>query len=269
MTISKMIRHKNHPVRFLLLTMLCLSQLLYPAFAAQKNGDTQNTKKSEIKPNIGRMGEPIGVDPDEFKFSPAETKIWLNNHLENVSRPARLYYEFVKEGTFEEGFTDAVYLDIVEINEDGSKNAVLEFFTADRRQSANADNLTHITGNPVIGVYMQGDVAEMNRLTDGHWRYFKRKIKFAISDNANIEDVSFEYNGKMVEGEKITITPYVKDPRRNQFSKFADKRYEFIFSKQIPGNLYQIRSVVPDKSNPDKLPLIEETLTLQNVEFHG
>ncbi|MFT5349739.1 MAG: hypothetical protein ACI9MF_000552, partial [Gammaproteobacteria bacterium] len=101
------------------------------------------------------------------------------------------------------------------------------------------------------------------------WRYFQRRIKFAISDEAEIETVSFKFDGKMIEGEKITFSPYVKDPRRNQFSDFANKRYEFIFSNQIPGSLYQITTVVPAKSDSEDGPLIKETLTLQNVEFRS
>ena len=242
-----------------------------PALAdekSQQNG-MPNALNTEVQPNIGRMGESAVVDVDEFEFSAAETKIWLSDHLLNVDKPARLYYEFIKAGSYEEGFTDAVYLDIHKINKDGSKDASLDFFTSDRRQSSNRDNLTHITGNPVIGIYMQGDVVEMNRITDGHWRYFQRRIKIAISENARIDPVSFNFDGKVLEGEKITITPYVNDPRRNQFSQFVDKRYEFIFSNQIPGTLYQIRTVVPDKSGVDKESLIEETLTLQNIETRG
>ena len=157
-----------------------------PALAdenSQHNG-MPNALNTEVQPNIGRMGESAVVDVDEFEFSAAETKIWLSDHLQNVDKPARLYYEFIKAGSYEVGFTDAVYLDIHKINKDGSKDASLDFFTSDRRQSANRDNLTHITGNPVIGIYMQGDVVEMNRITDGHWRYFQRRIKTAISENA-------------------------------------------------------------------------------------
>lgn len=222
---------------------------------------------NEVEPNIGRMGDSMVVDPEVFEFSDAERTLWLNDHLNNVNKPARLYYEFVKSGTYEEGFSDAVYLDILEINDDGSKNALLEFFTADRQQAANQDNLSNITGNPIIGIYMQGDVVEMNRLTEGHWRYFHKRIKIAISESARIEPISFDFDGKKVEGEKITITPYVDDPRRKQFDQFADKRYEFIFSKQVPGSLYQIKTIIPDNSGEKKKALIEEILTLKNIAF--
>lgn len=216
---------------------------------------------------LGRMGEPVAVDPTEYQFANAETKLWLSDHLRNISLPGRLYYDFVKRGSYEEGFSDAVYLDITQINEDGSKNASLEFFTAERAQkTAGADNLTHITGNPVLVVYMQGDVYEMNRLTSGNWRHFQRRIKLAFSESAEIEPVTFEYDGKTVAGEKISIKPYLTDPRRRQFEQFARKVYEFILSDQVPGTLYQIKTVIPDNL-PDREPLIEEVLTLQSAEF--
>ena len=212
---------------------------------------------------IGRMGDPVGVDPNTFEFADAEVKLWMDNHLRNISSPGRLYYDFVKSGSYEEGFSDSVFLDIVRINEDGSKDADLEFFTAGRQQNERREG---ITGNPVLGKYMEGDVYEMNRLTNGSWRYFQKRIKSAFAENAKIEPVTFEYDGAEMTGEKISITPYVNDPRRRQFAEFAPKLYEFILSDQVPGKLYQIKTVIPAGS-PDSEPLLEETLTLQSAEF--
>ncbi len=259
------------PMQFLTSIVLVSALFSNIAIAEQKaQGENEKTNKdTELKPQIGRMGEFHGVDAETFEFSPAERKIWLDDHLDNINSPARLYYEFIKVGSYEDGFTDSVYLDVIKINEDGSKNTTLEFFTQDRKQKAGADNLNYIKGNPVIGIYMQGDVMDMNRLTEGSWRYFQKRIKFAISDEAKIETISFSFNGENIEGQKITLTPYVNDPRRRQFENFANKRYEFIFSKHIPGNLYQIKTITPDSSGADKEPLIKETLTLQNVEIRS
>jgi hypothetical protein len=269
MTIKRM--HKRNflsPHVLILITLVfgftSSSQVLAEQKTEQKSPAVESPE--EMKPQIGSMDDKVAVDVNTFEFSSAERKIWLDDHLQNVKKPTRLYYEFVKDGSFEEGFTDSVYLDVVNINDDGSKNTTLDFFSQDRRQKTSSDNLNNIRGNPVIGIYMQGDVMDMNRLTEGSWRYFQRRIKFAISDEAEIEPVSFEFNGSNIEGEKITITPYVKDPRRNQFRDFADKRYEFIFSKHIPGSLYQINTVIPDNSGSGKMPLIKETLTLRNAE---
>ena len=245
------------------LYFLCALWLLSaPAAFAEDADDGLEVKGA----TIGRMGDPIAVDPDTYEFADAEVKLWLDNHLRNIDSPGRLYYDFVKRGSYEEGFSDSVYLDIIKINEDGSKDADLEFFTAERTQAPRRDNLVGITGNPVLVVYMQGDVYEMNRLTDGSWRYFQRAIKMAFSAGSKIEPVTFEYDGAQVSGEKISITPYLNDPRRKQFARFAPKLYEFILSEQVPGTLYSIKTVIPD-SSPDKEPLIEEILTLQSAEF--
>ena len=108
----------------------------------------------------------------------------------------------------------------------------------------------------------------MNRLTSGSWRYFQRRIKTAFANSAVIEPVTFSFGEQELSGEKITITPYVDDPRRRQFQDFAGKKYEFILSDKVPGKLFQIKTVIPDRNNVDK-PLIEEILTLQHAEFKG
>ena len=263
---------ERHPARIatvwrLLLIAGCIlwMSLAYADDEAATAGDTDDGV--EVKGAIlGRMGDPIAVDPNTYEFADAEVKLWLDNHLQNINSPGRLYYDFVKRGSYEEGFSDSVYLDIIQVNEDGSKNADLEFFTAERQQNARPDNLDSIIGNPVLVVYMQGDVYEMNRLTNGSWRYFQRRIKSAFAEDAKIEPVTFEYDGAQVAGEKISITPYLNDPRSRQFAEFAPKVYEFILSEQVPGKLYQIKTVIPDRL-PDKEPLLEEILTLQSAEF--
>ena len=252
--------------RLFLFAACILFMSLAPADSEQVDA-VEGSGGVEVKgATLGRMGDPTAVDPESYDFADAEIKLWLDNHLQNINSPGRLYYDFVKRGSYEEGFNDSVYLDIIKVNEDGSKDANLEFFGAERQQNANQDNLVGITGNPVLVVYMQGDVYEMSRLTNGSWRYFQRRIKSAFAKGAKIEAVTFEYGGAQVTGEKISVVPYLNDPRRRQFARFAPKLYEFILSDQVPGKLYQIKTVIPD-SSADQEPLIEEILTLQHAEF--
>ena len=83
--------------------------------------------QEEIDKTVGRMGD-IEEIPEDFTFSDMEVRLWKTPHLNNIDEPARLYYEFSKFGSYEEGFEDSVFLDILQINEDGTKNANLEFF---------------------------------------------------------------------------------------------------------------------------------------------
>ena len=222
--------------------------------------------EGELKPQIGSMDDSGMVDADEYEFSHAENKLWRDKHLLNIEQPARLHYEFEKTGSYEDGFTDDVYLTIVEVNEDGTRNTVLDFFSNEQKQKVSPSNVEKITGNPVIGIYLQGDVYEMSRLTEGGWKYFHRQIKLAISDSNISEPVTVELDGNQYEGEKIVLLPYENIDKKIRLKEFSDKRYEFILSDEIPGKLYQIKTVINDAENPDA-PLMVETLTLTNVDF--
>ena len=113
---------------------------------------------------------------------------------------------------------------------------------------------------------MQGDIYEMERLTEGHWRHFQKEIKVSLRKDAVVEPTTFSFNGKEYHGEKVYFSPYLHDPHRRDFKKYADKYYEITFSDDIPGSLYQIKTVIPDKSKDSAVPLVQETLTLTDVK---
>jgi hypothetical protein len=231
---------------------------------ASASGKGTALTQEEIDASIGRYGE-VDEIPEDFKFNDAEILLWHDDHLGNINKPLSLYYEFVKSGSLEDSFTDSIYLKILELNEDGTKNAMLDFFTADQKQVVTPDNVTNISGNPILGIYMQGDVYEMNRLTEGHWRHFQKSIKISLREDAIVEPTTFTFNGKEYKGEKMSFSPYLKDPHRRDFEKYAEKSYEFIFSDDIPGSLYQITTIIPDKSKESAEPLLLETVTLIDV----
>ena len=252
-------------VLYLLIPSYVSAQEDTPAIAGKAKHELN---QEEIDQSIGRFGETETI-PEGFHYTEAENLLWLHDHLHNIDRPVRLYYAFNRSGSFEEGFSDSVYLDIIKINKDGSKDAALEFFSGARKQAISPENVTNINGNPVMGVYLQGDVYEMNRLTEGHWRYFQKRIKIALRESVKVDNIEFDFNGKHCKGEKIVFMPYLNDPHKADFEKYTGKRYEFILSDDVPGSLYQIHTVVPDGNDKDskKPPLIEETLTLTEAKY--
>jgi hypothetical protein len=162
-----------------------------------------------------------------------------------------------------------VQFNIQSVKDDGMKAATLEFFTGERRFEVPPAESTNV--NPVLKIYLQGDVYEMNRLTDpdgesrDRWRYFQRRIKFALAESAEIKAVSVTFNGTDYAARMISFAPYVDDPKRSLFEQFADKRYAVVVSDDIPGYLYSIETIVPGAS-PEAEPLIHEVLTLVGVE---
>jgi hypothetical protein len=240
--------------------------ILLSSFSSFAEDSSNDASEEEMKPQIGSIEDFGRVDPDVFEFSNTENKLWMDKHLLNIDQPARLHYEFEKTGSYEDGFVDDVYLDIVKINEDNTRNTLLDFFSSEKKQKVAPSNVMNITGNPVIGIYLQGDVYEMNRLTDGHWKYFLREIKLAMADSNESESIAIEFNGEHYQGEKIILNPFNNAKNKERLKEFSDKRYEFILSDTIPGKLYQIKTVINDAENPD-IPLMEEILTLKSIEY--
>lgn len=243
--------------------MLCSAVFIFSITGAH----AEEKITDEIVPNIGSIDDSGRVDKDTFEFSNTEYKLWIDKHLLNINQPARLHYVFTRSGSYEEGFSDDVYLDIIKLHQNASRDTILDFFSAQRKQNVATDNLKNVTGNPVIGAYMQGDTYEMQRLTSGHWKYFLRQIKLAMADTNESESISIEFDGKKYDSERITLLPFENIKNKSRLGKFADKTYEFTFSDKIPGKLYSIKTIIKDADNPTDEPLIVEELTLRNITF--
>jgi hypothetical protein len=201
------------------------------------------------------------------EFSQAEVLLWMTDQLSAVTAPVTLMYAFKRSGALEAGFDDQIEFQIRKVHEDGTKSAAVRFFTGERNFPV--PPVENTTVNPILKIYLQGDVLEMNRLSDPNgtarerWRYFQRRIKFALAESATVQAHTFEFDGRRWNGHKIEFQPYVNDPRRNLFEKYADKSYSFIVSDELPGYVYQIETVVPGAK--EGAPLIREFLQLDSI----
>lgn len=248
---------KKYLIQFLC-GALILTGVTQSAFSEEQENLLEKLEQNGI--SIGGLSDDPHRDREDVVLSEAEKLLWETDQLANIEQPGTIRYEFERKGTIDEGFTDSVELNILKVKDDGMKSAAMIFFTGDRNQEVPPNENTN--GNPVLSVYLQGDVYEMNRLTEGNWRYFHRRIKLALSEDAKIEPVTFQYNGKEIQGKKVTFTPYVNDPKRKMFENYADKIYEIIVSEEIPGMIFQIHTVIPGvkKDGQANQPLVEETL---------
>jgi len=279
-----------HGVKGLLAGCLCGSLLLVgtvsmaedPAatgVAATPSGDSVEAmpninKDGKMDPealaHIGRVGD--SMESENVKLSDAETLLWMTDQLKNIKAPTVLRYHFKKQGSFEEGFEDNVEFQVKEIKPDGRKAGVVNWFSGER--SHYVPPYDDINGNPVLGIYLQGDVLEMNRITEGYWRYFHRLIKQAFAESAEVKPVTISFNGKTVQGKQVRIAPYVKDPHlggNENFKKMENKEYLITVCDDIPGYLYEIHTVVPapDNAQDKSKPLIDESLVLVDAEQAG
>lgn len=205
--------------------------------------------------------------------SPAETLLFETDHLARVKEPATLVYEFGKRSNVEPAFTDNVELDVSRSK--GQVHATLRFLSGERRRALPEVDDAH--GNPVLLGFLEHDIAEMKRLTGGSVTYFRKRIRMALANSAQVTPQRISYGGKTVAGQAVRIQPYLDDPLHARFENYVRKTYTFVLSDAIPGGVYQVSSSLanpegrqpapaPGAAGPGApMPVIDETLTLVKV----
>ena len=248
---------------------LAILAVWLPVCAGAGEGEAAPAEAAQApESRLGRFGEDTRVSAEEFQFSEAERMLWMSDHMTHAdSQPGTtLYYTFTRESVLGDGFEDEVRMQILKAHADGTKDVSVRFFGDQRQQPVfYPENLSQVRGNPVLGLYLQGDVQDMNRMTDGSWRYFQRLIKSALAEDATVEPIEVQYDGRNIAARRITIRPYDNDPKKVRYLKFADKSYEFVLSEAIPGKIYSIRTVVSEPGNKDS-SLVEERLIFRGLD---
>jgi hypothetical protein len=201
------------------------------------------------------------------QVSPAETLLFETDHLAQLKAPATLVYAFRKESNVEPGYKDEVRLELAKTN--GKLSATLHFLSGEHQQ--NIPPLEEAHGNPVLLGFLEHDIAEMKRLTGGSTSYFRKRIRMALAEGAQVSLQPITYQGKTLQAQAVRIQPYLNDPMHARFEKYLRKTYTFVLSDQVPGRLYQLRSslgkpeAVRTAAKPADVPVIDETLTLISV----
>lgn len=197
--------------------------------------------------------------------SVAEDRLFLANHLGNLPRNAILRYAYSKTGTLEAKRADRVQLTLSPGAGETGREVRVDYLTGDQRFELPVMN--EASGNPVILFFLERDVREMQRLTGGQSAYFRKRVRMALAEAAEVRPVKFEFAGREVAGQEITVHPYQDDPLRKRFERLADKTYTFTLSDQVPGMLYRMQTVVPaPATGATAAPLIEETVALVGTE---
>lgn len=177
------------------------------------------------------------------QLSQAETLLFETDHLARIEAPAVLVYEFRKVSNVEPGFSDKVQLDV-----NGSKgklSATLHFLSGKNRHDLPPLEEAH--GNPVLLGFLERDIAEMKRLTGGSTAYFRKRLRMALAESAEVHTQSVTYQGKTLQAQSVRIQPYLDDPMHARFEQYVNKTYTFIVSDGVPGGVYQLRSSLANR----------------------
>lgn len=207
------------------------------------------------------------------QISEAETALFLADHFKSVKAPSVLRYEFTKRGSMENGFSDTVEISVQQAKGAKAKTVTTRCLSGAKKIELPA--IERAEGNPVVLCFLERDIREMERLTGGKSNYFRKRIRLALADSAEVKPVTIALGNQQIDARQIRIAPYADDPMRERYRGYADKYYVFTLSEKIPGGVYEIDAVIPAPAaegspGADKAPpLIEEVLILKSGKTTG
>lgn len=203
---------------------------------------------------------PARAQQPPLAIAPAETLVFVGPHLGNIDPPATLRYRYVRSGTLEPALEDDVQIELRARPGGGCCSAQGRFLSGPRALAL--PEIDDAQANPVILYFLEHDVRDMQRRTGGQQTHFRRRIRLALAEDGRVADTSFRYGGREWPAKEVRIAPYVNDPQRNRFERYARKEYLFVLAPGLPGTVAQMRTRVPGQGGADTAPLIEETVTL-------
>lgn len=195
------------------------------------------------------------------KLNEAQKLVFFKDHLKDVPKGSRIDYGFKSTTKDAESFTDKVEIKVVDVVADGKRDLEFNFLTGSNH--VDFSPAKSYTGNPVIIHFLERDISLMARNSGGHNGFFRNRIRDSFKKPVEVKEVTFKLNGKEMSGTEIVVTPFVADPYADKFKLYVNKRYEFIFSEQVPGGIYRIHTKVPSDNGASTL--IDEDMTFRQI----
>jgi hypothetical protein len=196
---------------------------------------------------------------DPSTFSEAERLLFTEDHFKMLTAATRLDYEYRKRGSLEEEFTDRVQVAVAAKARTGGRSVKVEFLSGSRKMEL--PEVKDAEGNPLVLYFLEREVREMNRLTGGSVNYYRKRIRMAFAEGAQVKPAVLTVDAKQIKAREIHIAPYRDDPARPRYEKFAEKTFVLAMSDQVPGGIVELRSeLLPPVASGDPKPLVAESL---------
>lgn len=242
---------------------MCTKKTLLMIFLALIWGVASNGFAQSVDTAAPGTHESPAENVQTKPISAAETLVFLGNHLKHLPKSAVVDYSFQRKGSLGDNFSDKVTLSIREGKTEQGKIGNVAFLTG--KHNIALPEVSNLIGNPVVLYFLERDIREMEKVTQGKQNFFRRRIRLALSDTNELKPVTIEYQGKTLQADEVSIQPYLNDPVKARFEKYEKKTYIFTVSDKVPGGIYSLRTSVPAPDGNQDNPLVEETLTFIKV----
>lgn len=198
--------------------------------------------------------------------SEAERRVFEDPHLDNLPATTTLHYRYRRNEAGQATVEDDVVLSARRADERQARVVHLDYLHGERHLAL--PDVENATSNPLILYFLEADVRDMHKRLGGQENYFRRRIRLALAEAAQVSSVAISHAGKALQGTRVEIRPYANDTLQERFRGMAGKAYQFTLSPQVPGGVYELRTQVAGAAGSDT-PMLEEVLTLRDAAAGG
>ncbi|MBC6444185.1 MAG: hypothetical protein GDA50_01960 [Alphaproteobacteria bacterium GM202ARS2] len=219
------------------------------------------------------MGDDDFAEHQIDVLSEANKLLFVDDNLRGITEPLTLIYDFSHRSAYDKAYGGRVLVKVNRVRENGRKDLVFRYLRGKHRIRFHPR--PNMKTNPLFMLFLESDAREMQRITGGSSLFFRSRLRQSLAA-AGTEAITFDYEGKQVDGYRIVIRPYdemMRDPQDKKskklierFEKFRYKTYEFILSSHVLGGIYRLRSFVPDESG--EAVQIDDLLLYRGFERH-
>lgn len=195
-------------------------------------------------------------------LSEAQITLFETQHLQAITKPEKIDYAFERVSSKGDGFADSYEMDIRTIREGGGKDVYFNCMSGTHEYPC--EPMMNFRGNPLLMMFLDRDVGDMNKATGGSTVFFRNHIRRALLDQAVVKPTTVDFAGKQVAAKSIWIQPYKGDAHMAKTPDLEGKTYEFVMSDAVPGMVYQIKTTTAPDQPADKQ--VRETLTYATVK---
>jgi hypothetical protein len=196
-------------------------------------------------------------------LSQAESLLFTRAQLRNTGLHGVLVYRYTRTGSLGPALDDTVSVQLTPAAGEDTRNVHVDYLSGPNALAL--PDVESASANPVILSFLERDVREMQRLAGGKAAYFRKRVRLALAESAQVRRLDIEHEGTTMPAWEISIRPFDGDPMQPRFAAYADKQYIFVLCEDIPGGVYELRARMADRrpapSEGEARPaLIDETL---------
>ncbi|MEH3148325.1 MAG: hypothetical protein PGN34_24045 [Methylobacterium frigidaeris] len=202
--------------------------------------------------------------PDAPRAAPvAADLLFDSNQLRNAAPGTTLSYRYslfsgIEGSPFGPPVEDRIQARVEPGKGPDTRTLTVQTFTGARRLPT--AHFEDMSGNPVIGTFLEHHVLDLAKVLKGNPRYLKNAIRKALREGATVAPTEVTVNGVTAPGWRVEIRPLDGDPIRDRLRGFDALTYTFVVSPAVPG---AIVSVTARAIDPQGGKLLEETLTYE------